>query len=126
MHPTTLAARKATAINQIHAAAEALAQKENIDPMLLSALSLTAKKPEVKELHLLEGVGNLLTALAISANIHAPAEEPPMVFEPVGEPTVILPEAIDDLPEPVIEEAPVEAEQEPVEKEAKPKSRKKK
>jgi hypothetical protein len=149
MHPTTLAKRKALALNQIVFSAGALARIADLDPALIQGLNPAhARDAHVRDMFVMEGIAHLLTALGVSAG--AIKEEAPVTVEtpappitPPMEPTTTddiqtpapTPDSFEGLPEPVIgaaedpeaETTPaVEDEPTPIEEEApvaKPKRR---
>ncbi|MGH9426034.1 MAG: hypothetical protein ACRD2L_07005 [Terriglobia bacterium] len=68
MHPTILAKRKADAVGKLTYAAEALAELLNLDSALIAGLHpVGIHDTLLREMLLLEGVANLITAVAIEA-----------------------------------------------------------
>ena len=65
MHPTTLATLRGQALDRITSTAKALYEHLDLNPALLVVLTPAIKNPEVKELRRLEGIGDLLTSLAL-------------------------------------------------------------
>lgn len=66
MHPTILAKRKADATRKLVTAADALARQAEIDPELIKGMNRAGiHDRQARELMFLEGVANVVTAVAI-------------------------------------------------------------
>lgn len=79
MDSTTLATRRAIAVNRIVELSTALAHRLELDPALVDALQPTIKDPQVKDLRRLEAIGDVLFALAISAGAIEEPSKPEVV-----------------------------------------------
>jgi hypothetical protein len=69
MHPTILVKRKAEAVGRLMTASEALAKALHVDPLLITGLHpVGIRDAHVREMMLLEGVAELVAALASQAD----------------------------------------------------------
>ena len=119
MHPTILTKRKAEAVAKLVSSAEALAETLSLDPELIKGLHpvVGSHDNQLREMLLLEGASNLITAVAIEAGaIKAdalvtavtPTEEAERATNENQVAPIDIAMGPDGLPASTLDEAPVE------------------
>jgi hypothetical protein len=105
MHPSILAKRKAQALERIGWTAEALAKHLELDPVLIEGLQPKGiKDPAAAEMMRLEGLSDLLTAVAIQTGAVKESAPEPGDEETVSTETPEAEPTMGDLPAPVLED----------------------
>lgn len=74
MHPTVLAEQKDLALKRLRGAAEAIAEKLDLDASLLAGISRQEKRPEVQELFLVQGLADLMEGIAVAVGAEGKPE----------------------------------------------------
>jgi len=100
MHITVLATKRGQAVERITNASKRLAEKLNLSPALIDGLTpYQVKDPQVKEMRRLEGIADLLEALASAQGIDLSKAGEPVPDRNVPASSVSA-VTVDDLPAP--------------------------
>jgi len=76
MHPTLLVVKRSQAIERIERAARLLAERAQIDPSRVDALTSVGNHPQVRELRKLECIADVLDMALAEAGVTAVTETP--------------------------------------------------